>query len=175
MTRLGLVLAISLLSARAMAKDGIPPAYTATADAFGVPVHAYYAIALQESNRQAPGHGIKPWPWTLNIAGRSAYFPTRDAAYMALLEALERTERVDIGPMQIHWKAHKALLRHPWTALDPHFNLRVGAYLLRDCIQRRPNLEAAIGCYHAPNNPTVAQRYIAQVLPRLKRLVEAAS
>lgn len=175
MKRLGLLLTIPLLSARAVAGDGIPPAYTTTAEAFGVPVHAYYAIALQESNRRVPGHGVKPWPWTLNIAGRATYFPTRDAAYAALVEALERTERVDIGPMQIHWKAHKRLLRHPWTALDPHFNLRVGAYLLRDCIKRRPDLMTAIGCYHAPNNPTAAQRYIARVLPRLKRLVEAAS
>lgn len=153
----------------------IPPAYAATAEAYGVPVHAYYAIALQESNRRVPGHGVKPWPWTLNIAGRPAYFASREAAYTALLDALKQTQRIDVGPMQIHWKAHKRLLGTPWAALDPLFNLRVGAYLLRDCIERRSTLRSAIGCYHAPNNATAAQRYISQVVPRIQRLVEAAT
>lgn len=169
------VVPLLLVLCQGVAAAEIPPAYTATARAYGVPVEPYYAIALQESNRTIAGFGNKPWPWTLNIAGRSAYYPTRETAYAALVTALERTERVDVGPMQIHWAAHKKMLRDPWTALDPFFNLRLGAYLFKDCLVRRSSLDDAIGCYHAPNNPDAARRYIRHVRSRLAQLQGATT
>jgi len=72
--------------------------------------------------------------------------------------------------MQIHWRAHRRLLRDPWAALDPMFNLRVGAYLLRERWQAAGNLWQAIGRYHAPSRPERAAWYRRQVARRLGQL-----
>ena len=64
----------------------IPPGYVAVARSANVPPDMLYALACAESGRSMPGGHILPWPWSLNVAGVGQVFPSRAAAYAALLK-----------------------------------------------------------------------------------------
>lgn len=62
----------------------IPPGYHLVASEIGVPAEALYSVSLAETSRKLP-HGERPWPWTLNVAGKGYRYNTRQEAYDALL------------------------------------------------------------------------------------------
>lgn len=141
----------------------VPLAFLQVGREYGVPPTVLYAVALTESRSVLADQPSMPWPWTLNVAGESLRFPTRDAAHRAALQYLSQGEtRIDFGLMQIHWAAHSDRLGTAWRALDPWFNLRVGAFVLRRCFDQRGSWPAAAGCYHAPGNERFAARYRAR-------------
>ena len=146
-------------------RQTVPPGYRQGAQAHGIPPALLYAIALTESGYTNPAAGdLRPWPWTLNINGKGRYYPSRRAATDALAATLRNGETaVDVGLMQIHWHYHHAALGDSRRALDPYHNLRVGAGILAQCYQQRANWWSAAGCYHAPNNTSLAKRYQARV------------
>ena len=125
----------------------------------------FYAIALAESGRAVAQRGsIRPWPWTLNVHGEGRYYASRSAATKALYEAIAAGRvSVDIGPMQVNWRYHGAAFPSLDAALDPYRNLSVAAAILARCYRQRREWWAAVGCYHAPNNPSRAARYRARV------------
>jgi hypothetical protein len=151
----------------------VPGGYRAVAAETGVPDTVLYAVALAESGVGTDADGVRrPWPWTLNVAGRAHVYPTRAAAYHALDAFFARGERsIDIGLMQVSWRFHRAKLGDAWEALDPYHNLRVGARILRACFEQRGDWWAGVGCYHAPADPERAQRYRARVAGHWRRLV----
>src|SRR5690606_11626175 len=65
--RLSLLLLALLGSAQA--RELPPTAYQQIARQAGIPAEILYAIALQESALLLRGQ-LRPWPWTLNVAGR---------------------------------------------------------------------------------------------------------
>ncbi|GAB6040897.1 transglycosylase SLT domain-containing protein [Endothiovibrio diazotrophicus] len=149
----------------------IPPAYHAVAAERGVPAQLLYSVALVESQRPVAG-GRRPWPWTLNVEGRSLFFPSREAALRALVQALAHTDRVAVGLMQVYWRYNGHRFGgDPQRALDPYANLRAGADVLRECIARKRSLGAGIGCYNA-TSPDKAARYLAKVTTELRALRE---
>ena len=141
----------------------------------GIPPALLYAVALTESAKKVGSPAVvRPWPWTLNLAGRGVFFDSRLEAWQALSAWLEQGERsVDIGLMQVSWRYHEARLGTPWQALDPYRNLRVGAGILKDCYTTRLDWWASVGCYHAPANPERAFHYRGRVASRWRRLVDA--
>jgi soluble lytic murein transglycosylase-like protein len=150
----------------------VPDGYRVIAGEYDIPYTVLYAVALAESGVGKNGRGIRrPWPWTLNVAGRGRTYPSRDAAWTALNFFLAKGERsIDIGLMQVNWRYHQNRLRNTWRALDPYFNLRVGAAILRQCYEQRADWWKSVGCYHAPSNPERARRYRARVLNHWQRL-----
>lgn len=146
-------------------EQAIPPGYRQVAAEHSIPPSLFYAIALTESGYRTPAtKGLRPWPWTLNIRGEGHYYPSQRAAATALSATLSAGETgVDVGLMQIHWHYHHAVLGNIRTALDPYHNLRVGAGILAECYRQRADWWFATGCYHAPYNETLAQRYQARV------------
>ena len=147
------------------AGEAIPPAYLQMAARFDIPAAILYAVALTESGTQIPALSARrPWPWTLNIAGKGFYFPTRHAAWQVLDARLAAGEtRIDIGLMQVNWHYHQRRLENSWLALAPDHNLAVAAEILRRCYAERGDWWAGVGCYHAPNNATRATRYLERV------------
>lgn len=143
----------------------VPPGYRQVAAEQRIPAALLYAIALTESGYgPAAGANPRPWPWTLNIRGKGHYYPSFAAAAQALTATLHQGETaVDVGLMQIHWRYHHAALGTVHRALDPYHNLRVAAQILADCYRQRTDWWSAAGCYHAPNNPALAERYQARV------------
>jgi hypothetical protein len=71
--------------------------------------------------------------------------------------------------MQVNWRFHRAALRDPWAALDPFFNLRAGARILRQCYQRLRDWWQAVGCYHAPGRSAAQRRRATAYRDRVKR------
>jgi len=102
---------------------------------YGVPYEILYALATVES-------GLNPL--AVNIAGRSYYPRTREE----VLRLIGGERNYDLGLMQInsYW-VRKLDLRPEWL-LDPGFNAKVGAFVLRYCMSRFGNTWKAIDCYH---------------------------
>lgn len=149
----------------------IPSAYLDAANRHGVPPEILYAVAQQESNAKL-NIGFYPWPWTLNIAGKGAYFSTRQAACEAAERAIkEKGEKsVDIGLTQQNWgyigKSHYS---NPCDALNPYQNLETGALELRRCFDKRGDWIEAAGCYHRPAGGKPAELYKSSISKRLTR------
>jgi len=154
--------------------DSVPAGYRTIATERGIPYTVLYAVALTESGRQvAPAEVYRPWPWTLNVAGRGYFFDSRLAAWQALTDWLQAGRRsIDIGLMQVNWRYHKDRLGTPWQALDPYHNIRVGAGILQDCYTKRQDWWGSVGCYHSPKDSHRADRYRRRVVSHWQRIVK---
>ena len=167
--RLSLLLLALLGSAQA--RELPPAAYQQIARQAGIPAEILYAIALQESALPLRGQ-LRPWPWTLNVAGRPLRFANQPAACQALHQALSTTvpTRIDIGLTQINWGYHGQRFTSPCTALHPTRNLRVAAQLLREQHRHSGDWLQAAGHYHRPAGGAPAARYRQGVARHLARL-----
>ncbi|WP_208858555.1 hypothetical protein [Vreelandella nigrificans] len=169
---------LSGLSSAAAATD-IPEAYHLAADMHGVPPEILYAVALNESKVQLD-HGVRPWPWTLNIAGKGYHFATRDEACDALFRALFETEIIDVGIAQLNVRWQPQLFGaghrfvHHCDALEPYANLEEAARLLRQHYDDSGDWLVAAGRYHRPAGGAPAARYRRAIAANLAKL-EAGS
>lgn len=69
----------------------------------------------------------------------------------------------DYGLMQINSFWHKELGPELWNNLaDPCTNVRVGAWILAECISRLGSTWEAVGCYNAVN-PAKRRKYATKV------------
>lgn len=154
-----------------MPTPAVPSAYQAAAHAAGIPATFLWAVALQESGLLRGTREV-PWPWTLNVAGLPARFPTREHACRALRRALERTSptRIDVGLTQVNWGYHHELAHSPCDLLDPYRNLAVASRLLL-CLHRAGESWVLTGArYHRPAGGEEAARYGESLRIRLARI-----
>ena len=164
---LRMTIAIMLIagSLNTASAEEIPSGYQAIALEQAIPAPLLYAIALTESGQhRLSQQRWRPWPWTLNVSGQGQFFASREAAWQALQRALaDDAASVDIGLMQVNWRYHQRALGSPWQSLEPYHNLRVGAAILKRCHFLRVDWWDSVGCYHAPNDPSRAQKYSERV------------
>jgi soluble lytic murein transglycosylase-like protein len=167
--RLSLLLLALLGSAQA--RELPPAAYQQIARQAGIPADVLYAIALQESALKLRSQ-LRPWPWTLNVAGQPRRFGNQHSACHALHQALATISptRIDIGLAQINWGYHHQRFSSPCAALRPTLNLTVAAHLLREHHRHTGDWLLAAGRYHRPAGGTPATRYRAGVARHLARL-----
>lgn len=169
-----MVAAPHCLAAPRGVRTGIPSGYLQVANEFRMPAPLLYGIALQESVMwfgEPRTRRPLPWPWTLNIAGTPTRLRTRDDAEQRLHDSLRRgVDSVDVGPMGINWRYHQQRLLSVERALDPYWNLRVGAGLLAEHFARCGSWPEAVGRYHAPAHKARAAAYSASVFARLRKL-----
>lgn len=153
------------------AAQDVPPGYRQVAQQAGVPADLLYAMALTESGSRLP-QGIRPWPWTLNVAGKSYRYATRHEACTALNQFMRTTnpKRIDAGLSQINigWNGH--YFATPCDALAPYPNLQIAARLLRGHYDQWQNWQEAAGRYHHPAGGKPAQRYRQQVIRHLQKI-----
>ena len=121
-------------------------------------------------------HGVRPWPWTINVAGTGYRYATRQEAYQALLGFMRShsLKRIDVGIAQVNlgWNGHH--FRSAWEAFDPYTNLHVAARIRRACNDNKPgSWITAAGCYHHPAGGQPARTYQAIVKRHLNRLQPA--
>lgn len=153
----------------------IPDAYRQIAAAERVPAESLYSLAMAESTRKT-AWGAKPWPWTINVAGRGYHYDTREEAFSALLGFMQRwpLKNIDVGVAQVNlgWNGHFFATYR--DAFDPYINLRAAARILRACYDARPGswLQAA-GCYHHPAGGQHAATYMAIVRRQLSQIAVA--
>ncbi|HXK57435.1 MAG TPA: lytic transglycosylase domain-containing protein, partial [Gammaproteobacteria bacterium] len=84
--KIWLIMLVGVILPRAgWSNELVPAGYRSIATEQGVPHTVLYAIALTESGKQIkPAGGHRPWPWTLNLAGRGYFFDSRLEAWQAL-------------------------------------------------------------------------------------------
>lgn len=161
------------LTTGAAAAEPVPPGYRQVARETGVPPRLLYAIGLTESGRRVEIDGrsvLRPWPWTLNVGGKGLYFPTRAQATETLEALYDQGRRsIDIGLMQVNWRYHRSRLADRRQALDPYFNLRVAARILRECHEATHDWWQAVGCYHSPGKGKAARKRAERYRARVRR------
>ncbi|BFI52577.1 lytic transglycosylase [Yersinia pseudotuberculosis] len=150
----------------------IPSIYREIAAEARVPAAFLYSLALVESSRRFKG-GERPWPWTINVAGKGYRYETREEAWHALLRFVRQAplKRIDVGIAQVNlgWNGH--LFPSFYDVFDPNTNLRVAAQILRACYENRAgSWITAAGCYHHPAGGKPAANYIAIVRRKLDTL-----
>ncbi len=68
----------------------------------------------------------------------------------------------DYGVMQINSAWHRKLGSACWQQLgEPCYNIRVGAWILAQCIKKHGYTWEAVGCYNAGSKPNRKQRRIS--------------
>ena len=111
----------------------VPEGYRTIAMEQGIPHTVLYAVALTESATQIDkGDLYRPWPWTLNVAGRGYFFDSRLEAWRALTGWLREGQRsIDIGLMIL---VHALVTKKDVIKQDSMLGCRSG--LLIDRVRR---------------------------------------
>ena len=102
---------------------------------YGVSYEVLYAVAKVESSLN---------PLAVNVSGRSYYPGSKEEA----LSLIRGKKNYDIGLMQINSYWVRKFSLDPVWLLDPFYNARWGAYILRYCQSKFGNTWKAIDCYH---------------------------
>jgi hypothetical protein len=168
------------LSQFALGAVEIPRAYRIIADQYSIPAVVFFSIAMQESGKTKQGKYL-PWPWTLNIDEQPYYYATREAAEVALLQALDAARangkigKVAVGLGQIYMPAHIHNFQSPLQALDPTHNLHYAAQLLATHYLStvragNPDWWIAVGKYHSPHREAPAKAYRSMVYRRCLKI-----
>ncbi|EAO6819021.1 lytic transglycosylase domain-containing protein [Salmonella enterica] len=152
--------------------QAIPSAYREIAAAERVPAESLYSLAMAETTRKT-AWGARPWPWTINVAGKGYHYETREEAFEALLGFMQRypLKRIDVGVAQVNlgWNGH--FFPSFRDAFDPYINLRAAARILRACYDAKPgSWIRAAGCYHHPAGGQPAAKYMAIVRRKLSQI-----
>ncbi|WP_410457944.1 lytic transglycosylase domain-containing protein [Pseudomonas fluorescens] len=160
------------LAGSPQAQDVPPPAYQIAAQRADIPAVVLYAVALQESGVRLNGR-LVPWPWSLNVAGESRRFATRDEACQNLQRALHNIPptRIDVGLGQINLGYQRHRYRRACDVLDPYRNLALAADILREQHSPGDDWLLAIGRYHHPAGGAPAARYRHSVSQHLARVL----
>lgn len=168
-----LLLALSLEVSTA----AIPSGYVAVARVEKVPAEILYAVACAETGQRMSDGEIRPWPWALNVAGESRFYPTREAAHRDLTRELAEHSSIDVGLGQISWHWHRSLLGTAWQALDPYFNLHTAARLLKDQFEacQCQDWWTAVERYHAPTDSESAVQRRARYRQAVQRCWQSQS
>jgi Transglycosylase SLT domain len=132
---------------------------------YGTPPGLLAAIAKTESGRSTGPRGeVQPWAWAVNIGGAGAYFETKQAAILAVQQAIAvNAGYVDVGCMQVNLQFHPRAFRSLEEAFDPIAN---ADYATRFLVSLRDaaagNWFIAVGMYHS-RSPDLAQLYRERV------------
>jgi|GEM_PF-2243057 len=124
----------------------------------GVPLDILVAVTRAETGRTTNGR-FHSWPWTVNMAGRGYWFPTRTAAHEYARDQSEAGLRsFDIGCFQINHRWHAGEFASLDAMFDPMKNARYAAQFLRQLHLETGDWSLAIGAYHS-RTPKYAKRY----------------
>ena len=144
-------------------------------DAAQLPPGLLPSIALVESGRPDPRTGaVRPWPWTINVAGLGFFFPTKAAAVTAV-QALRDLgiQSIDVGCLQVNLMYHPAAFASLDQAFDPWANARYAARFLDELYERTRSWTQAAGDYHS-QTPALGAAYRNLVLARWRPFAASA-
>jgi hypothetical protein len=122
-------------------------------------------IAMNES-----AYAGRPWPWTLNVAGRGYFFKSREGAYRAITYLLSQDRcDFDVGLLQINWCYHHQSFASPWDALKPSTNIQVAESILNENYRKTHSVAEVVAYYHSAN-PEPGREYLARFVRHLDQL-----
>lgn len=142
-------------------------AIAAAQAAAGLPSGLLAALGRVESGRLDPQTGtVRPWPWTINVAGQGFFFPSKTTAVAAVRELqADGIRSIDVGCLQVNLMYHPAAFASLEQAFDPAANARYAARFLNALYYRSRDWTQAIGEYHS-ETPTLGAAYRTRVLAR---------
>lgn len=132
-----------------------------------IPPEILWGIAKTESTWNRKGEKKGPWPWALNVKGKSYYFTTKKKAVNFLKGLSEKKlNRVDIGCMQINYRYHHQHFKSFKTMINPKKNVMYGASFLKDLYVKNKNWLTAIAHYHSKRKHR-GQKYAQKVIKNM--------
>ena len=132
----------------------------------GLPPGLLMAIGFNEAGRRVEGRATI-WPWTVNVAGKGYYFPSKAEAIAFVREQQAAGQRsMDVGCLQVNLRWHPDAFADLGEAFDPKRNATYAASFLRRLKDAAEEGEAgwatAVGRYHSAT-PERAAGYRANV------------
>ena len=116
----------------------------------GLPENILLSISRVESGFRKVDGVTRAWPWTLNAAGDSSYFQTKEAALDHLKEKTKKgTTNIDIGCMQLNYRWHKKFFNNLDDMMNPEKNVDYSARFLKKLYKRHGSWEKAVKYYHS--------------------------
>tara|TARA_B100000886_G_scaffold334862_1_gene291035 strand:- start:734 stop:1369 length:636 start_codon:yes stop_codon:yes gene_type:complete len=120
------------------------------------------SISLTETGYSKNGT-FAPWPWTLNVNGKSEYFDTKKEMASHLHKKLsENITNIDIGCMQINYIYHSKNFRNIDDMINPHLNVEYAGKFLVKLFNKYKSWNKAISYYHS-SDPKRMREYLEKV------------
>lgn len=171
---------MAVLAAKAAVAEVTPPkacldAIASAELAHGVPTGFLLAIARVESGRLDARSGqLQPWPWTIDVGGKGAFFNSRAEAVDAVkAQQSEGVQSIDIGCLQVNLQQHPTAFASVEEAFNPVSNAAYAARFLVDLHRESGDWTIASGLYHS-RNEVLAGPYRAAVASRYSGTIVAA-
>ena len=122
---------------------------------YNIPSGLLVAIAKTESNLE---------PYALNIRGRPIFPIDKNAALIAIQQALDSgISNIDIGVSQLNYKWHRNNFSNLETMLSPESNIKYAARFLLKLKQEHGDWHTAIRQYHS-SKPRYYRQYSRKVV-----------
>lgn len=116
------------------------------------------SIAMRESGRSG-----WYWPWTINHAGKSLYFDSKEEAVAAAQRLLQSgSTSFDVGLMQVNWRWNHERFTGLADAFEPLTNIRVADQIVQEHLRQTGSIGEAVGRYHS-KTPSLKHRYLTAV------------
>lgn len=126
-----------------------------------VPLSVLQAITRTETGRSRNGK-LQPWPWTVNMEGRGAWFDSQGAALAHVRAHVKAGVRsFDVGCFQINHRWHGEAFASLEEMFDPRTNALYAARFLARLHAETGNWTKAAGAYHSRTS-IHADRYAAR-------------
>lgn len=117
-----------------------------------IPQGLLHAISKAESGLKDVKGRLVSWPWTINVQGQGYFFPTKEAAIVAV-KALQANgiSSIDVGCMQVNLFYHPKAFSTLEEAFDPHKNVAYAAHFLVSLQKEHKDWRIATAHYHSAN------------------------
>ena len=142
--------------------------------AFGIEENLLASIAVVETGRYNPKHGLKvhPWPWAVTSARGNFYFDSKAEAVAYVKDLQEQGVRsIDVGCMQVNLRLHGHNFASVEDAFSPDINTAYAAKFLKRLYAAHGSWEKAGVAYHS-SIPEKAAKYGAKLL-KAKAMLDA--
>ncbi|WPX97057.1 transglycosylase SLT domain-containing protein [Candidatus Bandiella euplotis] len=136
---------------------------------YNIPSNFLYLIALVESGQWDKNFKmLQPYPWTLNLAGKSMVFKNKREMLIALKANIANGRtNIDIGCGQINYQHHKKHFSNLEQMVNPYYNVEYSARYLSRNFKETKDWGRAIALYHS-RNPTHSSAYIKKIKSKVK-------
>lgn len=138
-----------------------------------MPASVLRAITRVETGRPKSGQ-LRPWPWTVNVAGKGYWFDSQQQALAFVKTQLRKgATSFDLGCFQINYKWHGDQFHSIDDMMDPASNALYAAQFLQKLYVESGDWTMAAGAYHS-RTPHYANKYRArftkvyQALPQIE-------
>lgn len=139
------------------------------ADAHGIPREIMLAITLVETRTRRGGES-GPWPWTVNVAGKGRWFPSRAAALVHAQQSLAGGQTsFDVGCFQLNYRWHGEAFASIDAMFEPNPSGDYAARFLKGLHAETGDWIRATGLYHS-RHERHASRYRALVARAVARI-----